>query len=178
MDKRELFTPLVVAGLAVAFIVVSALVYLSRGNPGLVRRKLRLGGMLLAITGAVNGCGTSMCYDVASPNEFALSDIRSDGAVHLDLPGSNKVAGVIYQRQGDRFSFRLLDTQDAVVQKADIPALDGAFDDNMEEFELAIRPDLATGTYKLSFYTAGQGDQDTAKPHYSTYKVEVTNATP
>ena len=83
MDKRELFTPLVIAGLAVAFIVVSALVYLSRGDPGLVRRKLRLGGMLLALTGAVNGCGglTASCYDMAAPNEFSLSDINQDGEV-------------------------------------------------------------------------------------------------
>ena len=180
MDKKELFTPLVIAGLAVAFIVVSALVYLSRGDPGLVRRKLRLGGMLLALTGAVNGCGglTASCYDMAAPNEFSLSDINQDGAVTVDLPADNQVAGVIYQRQGDTFSFRLQDGKEAEVQSADIVALDGAFDENSEEFILAIRPDLDSGTYLLSFYDSHKDKQSQTEPNYMTYKLKVTNAKP
>ena len=180
MDKKEFFTPLVIAGLAVAFIVVSALVYFTRGNPALVQRKLRLGGMLLALTGAVNGCGglTGMCYDVAMSNEFSLSDVGQDGMVAVDLPSNNKVAGSIYQREGETFSFRLLDSQDVEVQRADIAALDGAFDENTEEFELAIRPDLTSGTYEVSFYNSLQGDQSTVEPHYKIYKLEVTNAKP
>jgi len=178
MDKKEFFTPLVLAGLAIAFIVVSALVWLSKGNPGLVRRKLRLGGMLLALTGAVNGCGglTGMCYDVAMSNEFSVSDVEQDGAVHLDLPSNNNVAGTIYQRQGDKFSFRLLDQKEQEVQRADIEALDGKYDENTEEFKLAIKKDLGTGSYSLTFYSAGANDQTSVEPHYNTYKVQVTNA--
>ncbi len=176
MDKRELLTPLIFVGLAVAFAVVSALVYLSRGNPGLVRRKLRLGAALLTLTAAANGCGgTSMCYDVAMSNEFSLTDIGADGAVHLSLPDSNRVAGTIYQRQGDRFSFRLEDEKDAEVQRADIVAQDGAFDESSEEFSLAVRQDLAPGTYRLTFYTAAQGDQATVGPNYSSYELKVTH---
>lgn len=175
MDKRELLTPLVFVGLALAFAVVSALVYLSRGNPGMVRRKLRLGAALLTLTAAANGCGTAMCYDVAMSNEFSLSDIKPDGAVHVSLPDSNQISGTIYQRQGDRFSFQLVDAKEAEVQRADIVAQDGAFDENMEEFMLAIRQDLAAGTYRLRFYVAAKEDQATVEPHYGSYELKVTH---
>ena len=63
--KREWLGPVVVVVLGVAFAAVRALVWLSRGNPRLVQRKLRLGGLLLGWTGAVTGagCENASCYE-------------------------------------------------------------------------------------------------------------------
>ena len=74
--RRELFVPLILAGLTVAFVVVFLLVYMSRGNSTyLIRKKLRIGAFILSLTavGCSDPVGTVTCYTPPPP----FPEIRS-----------------------------------------------------------------------------------------------------
>lgn len=69
--KKELIIPIIIAGLTIAFVVVSALVWLSRGNAGLISKKLKLGALLLTFTSITNfasGQEYVSCY-IGPPRE-------------------------------------------------------------------------------------------------------------
>ena len=59
MFRKESLLPVGLAGLTVLFIIISALVYLSRGNGFLIKQKLKLGALILALTATL--AGTSGC---------------------------------------------------------------------------------------------------------------------
>jgi len=162
MTKRESLIPVVVVGLAIGFVVVSLLVVLTRGNPKWVSKKLRIGAMLLTLTGVATGCGTeTTCYDPLPPeNGFYLDDYVYPGQeVDVDFAQSNVIHGSIDNRSGEAFSFRLVDSADQELQREDILAADGAFDSYTEEFDITLRTDLSTGTYHLFLFATLAADQ-------------------
>ena len=58
MEKNTIFTPAVLIGLAMAFVTVSFLVYVTGGHPALIKKKLKIGAMIIAITSmfSLAGC--------------------------------------------------------------------------------------------------------------------------
>ena len=56
MDQKNLYYYLTLAGISTLFILISVLVFLSRGKPSLIKRKLAIGAILISLTGAVNSC--------------------------------------------------------------------------------------------------------------------------
>lgn len=69
MSKEKLIYPLILLCLVLSFIIISSLVYISNGNPGLIRKKLKIGAMILSLTAIITGgCNLShkpiqaMCY--------------------------------------------------------------------------------------------------------------------
>jgi hypothetical protein len=170
--KRELLTPLIVAGLAVAFVIVSAMVLLTR-NPRWIQRKLRIGALLLGLT-AVVSCGdeTISCYDPVMPNYFQLGE-NYGGIVNVDLSESQTLSGTIHERQGEVFSYRLENAAEEEVARENIAALDGAFDESSEEFEITLPGTLVAGSYHLELFGA---DAD-AQPEYANteFTLEVTD---
>ncbi len=69
MEERAWWTTAAVLAFGLAFAVISALVWASRGRSyPLLKAKLRLGGLLLGLTAVAAGCGEKedsmvMCYD-------------------------------------------------------------------------------------------------------------------
>jgi hypothetical protein len=66
MIKKEIFFPLLAAILGFVFILLSLMVWLNRGkNNGLLKRKLRIGALILALTTAAS-CGSPhvSCYEM------------------------------------------------------------------------------------------------------------------
>ncbi len=163
MIQKESLSPIYLAGLVVAFGVISFLVYLTRGNPALVKKKLKLGGIIIAMTGVISGCGheEAMCY-VPSPasNEFSLSHQHfGDNGLAIDLTQSSTLSGGIDFRSGNEFSYRLTSEVEVEKQRGDIQALDNAFDEDSEEFEINLQTNLESGLYMLNFYEFSQEDQ-------------------
>lgn len=66
---NKVLMPFIVIGLAVAFVAASALVVLTRRNPGVLSRKLRIGGALVAIVATLGGtsCVPSCITCYAAP---------------------------------------------------------------------------------------------------------------
>jgi hypothetical protein len=162
--KKEICLPLVLIGLSAAFIVVSFLVWITRGKDSLLKKKLRIGALILSLSGVGSGCWPVIsCYDGLPADRFVLEGTDVYGEIELDLTVSNILKGKIQQRRGKDYWF-LITGQDSVeIQTGTLEALDGAFNEDTEEFEIAVRSDIPTGGYDLTFYSA---DDDHPQAHF------------
>lgn len=154
--KRELYLPLVLIGLSAAFIVVSFLLWLSRGNDSLLKKKLRIGALIISLSGIALGCWSerdcSTCYLVAQENRFVVEDQHMGGRIVMDMSVTNKLTGLVDNYTSEDFWYLIEDYYDNEIQRGAVEPLDGAYDEWGEEFEILVRIDLATGEYKLEFY--------------------------
>lgn len=170
MSKNQLPIPVLAIGLAAAFLIVSAMVLLTR-HPKWIQRKLRVGALLLSLT-AVASCGeeTITCYDPAMPNYFELEQSYG-GTIAIDLNETQTLSGAIHDREGEAFSYLLSSDSGEEMAREDIAALDGAFDENVEEFEITLPTSLTAGSYTLDLYASAAD----AQPEYasSTFTLEV-----
>lgn len=78
--KKEILIPIAAAGVAIAFIAVCALVLLNPRSRRFVMAKLRLGGLLITLTGTGAACGpfTPTCYDAAMSDDIEITDPEPD----------------------------------------------------------------------------------------------------
>jgi hypothetical protein len=154
--KKEIYIPLILIGLSVAFVVVSFLLWLSRGNDTLLKKKLRIGALIISLSGIALGCWSerdcSSCYLVARENVFIVEDQHMGGRIVLDMSVTNKLTGMVDNFTNDDFWYLIEDYNDNEIQRGTVEPLDGAYDEYQEEFEILVRIDLATGEYKLEFY--------------------------
>ena len=71
--KKEIFIPALLGFLGLGFIIINIIVYFSRGNAWFIKKKLKVGALILTLT-SIAACHTipqPTCYDVAAPsNEF------------------------------------------------------------------------------------------------------------
>jgi len=144
--------------LFLAFGLISLLVILTRQHPFWVKKKLRIGGMILTLGGALFGCkpggtGIVTCYDVAiSDNVTIEQNSGAEPNIVLDRAQADTLSGTILSRQSSAFSFAVADSRDSILQKENIDARDGAFDEASEEFTISIAPGIPVGMYNLRFY--------------------------
>jgi hypothetical protein len=154
--KKELYLPLVLIGLSAAFIAVSFLVWITSGNDSLLKKKLRIGALIISLSGIALGCWSerdcSTCYLVAQENQFIVEDQHMGGRIVLEMSVTNKLTGMVDNYTSDNFWYLIEDYNDNEIQRGTVDPLDGAFDEYSEEFEIPVRIDLATGEYKLEFY--------------------------
>jgi hypothetical protein len=151
--KKELYIPLILIGLSVAFVVVSFLVWITRGNDSLLKKKLRIGGFILLLSGAAVGCKCdSSCYIVARENQFIVEDQYIGGRLALDMSETNKLTGLVSNYTSKNLWYLIEDHNDNEIQRGAVEPLDGAFDEHSEDFEILVRIDIPTGEYKLEFY--------------------------
>lgn len=156
MIRRELWVPLAVVAVTVAFIAVSALVRVSGGNPWLIRRKLRIGALLLGLTWSASGCddeGVVTCYDPIPPEHVELDQqFWGDYGYRLDLAAGHVLTGSVLFRTSEIFSFQLRDATEVEVRRGALSATDGVFDASTEAISLDVGADLPPGSYQLRFY--------------------------
>jgi hypothetical protein len=153
MDNKFL-VPFAVAGLTVAFAVISFLVFISRGkNALLLKKKLRFGALLLILTGAAIGCKQQepFCYSPARLNQFYLQ-YPTEGGLVVNLARNDTLSGTIKERTLNEFSFALILGTDSILQKNNIYPLDGKFDSTTEHFKIVLDGNIPTGYYDLQFY--------------------------
>ena len=184
MLKRHVFIPVVIFFVAAAFISISLLVYFSGGRSSLIRKKLGIGAVLIYLTGLVScdlldgGKPTPTCYvPLPPPNEFHIVEPSpgKDG-IDLDLSEDNLLSGVIEGREGTEFSFRIEDGNAIERQRDDLAALDGAFDEYTEDFEVIVRDDLATGVYFIHFFDASAETQPAdGTPGKASYRLNIVS---
>jgi hypothetical protein len=154
--KKEIYIPLILIGLSVAFVVVSFLLWLSRGNDSLLKKKLRIGALIISLSGVALGCWSerdcSTCYLVAKENLFVVEDQHMGGRIVLDMSVTNKLTGLVSNYTSKNLWYLIEDHNDNEIQRGAVEPLDGAYDQHSEEFEIPVRIDLATGEYELEFY--------------------------
>ncbi len=183
MLKRHVFIPVVITFVATAFIVISFLVFFTRGKPSLIGKKLTIGAFLIYLTGLVScdlidGKKTPTCYvPLPPPNEFHVVEPSPDkNGINIDLTSGNLVRGVIERREGEAFSYRIDDEVALERQRDDLAAADGAFDEYAEDFEVMIREDLPTGMYWIHFFDVDSADQSSdCKQCRASYRLNIMN---
>lgn len=182
MLKKELLLPLAFVALCLAFVCVCALVVVSRNHPFFIRKKLRLGALLLSLSSAAacSGCSggnTIMCYEPAPPADDMRLDLQEeehqDSVITMDLAEDNELLGVINNCTANAYSFLVFDTSDVVVQQEDIIALDGVYDSYSEEFTVTIREDLPAGYYTLSLFAVNAEAIDDIDAWRSQYFLHI-----
>ncbi len=143
MIRKETWLPLAALALSAAFLIVSWLVHLTRGNPWLIKRKLKLGALLLGVNGAAAGCGPDgyvTCYAPAPQNwiHFDAPFATPTGLV-VDLSQGSALTGTIDQPNRSTYGYQLL-FEDEEVQRGELVAIDGAFNEESEAFRLTLDP--------------------------------------
>jgi hypothetical protein len=164
--KKEICLPLVLIGLSAAFIVVSFLVWITRGKDSLLKKKLRIGALILSLSGVGSGCWAVSCYETLPYDYFTLEGMDFNGEIELDLTVSNILRGKIEQRHSQEYWFLIAGQDSAEIQTGTLEALDGAFNENTEEFEIAVRSDIPSGRYELYFYSE---ESDSEQAHFGLY---------
>ncbi len=162
MNRKGIFGFPILAVLAAAFLLVSLLVYLSRGRPGLIRAKLKLGALLLGLTGTLgSGCNTGQvtCY-LPAPQEMMDIEIEvmDDWGVVLDLDQGHQLHASLSFRKHDAFSFRILNEEGIELQRGEILPADGAYDSSSEDCVMEIDENLSLGQHWLDLHTGPPGE--------------------
>jgi len=180
--KKDLLTVLAYAGLSVLFAAICVAVWATGGHHVFVKHKLRIGALMLTLAGtATTGCPVVNCYDYSPPDDDSADDYHNlmaiDGYVNgdmieMDLSAGNTLTGTITSPVGQVFAFGVLDSSD-VVQVAAIESIDGAIDQEVEAFEIAIDPGLASGTYTLVLADVEEAHVADVEPA-ATYQLVIT----
>jgi hypothetical protein len=167
--KRELSVLVPLALLGAAFVLVSLLVTMTRGNSWLVARKLRIGAMIIGLNAAAAGCFPPFvtcydpgptCYDPPAEHVCLIEESEEcmPGEVRLEGDAPIVLVGVVSSRESDAYSFRIVGPDEEVLQRGDALPRDGAFDSSTEEFEITIDPSsLPAGELLLELW-AGSVD--------------------
>lgn len=151
------WTIICIAFVAVAFFFVSLLVIISKRHPLLVKRKLRLGALLISLSGASVGTLTTCCYAPIEPNEIFIdqADINT-GKITINLAENDTLTGRIENREASNFSYAVIDSGRTPVKTDNIVPLDGVFDEETEEFKFGLGQSILLGIYDLCFYSTSK----------------------
>lgn len=170
MSKKELIVPILAATVSLLFTITCLAVFFTKGkSKKWIARKMKIGGLLLSLTvvscnkGADGGDPIPICYDVIAYNTMVVqtNDLNQ---LEINLDTGNIITGNIFAVLGDDFSFSLNDDNETKLQSGPLSALDGAFDENEEEFEIILNQNLNSGDYLLNLYDVSVDDQDISTP--------------
>lgn len=151
--ERKIITGVSCGLLFAAFAVVSVLVIITKRNPYFVAKKLRLGALILSISGASIGCPTTTCYEPVAPNIIQIDQPMSlSDSIVVNKTLSNSIIGKISEREGNLFSYALVDSLDEAIFKDNILPIDSVFDERVEEFKIDLDSAIVPGQYQLRFF--------------------------
>lgn len=154
MKKSMLF--LVVVPLAVGFVVACLWLWLRNGrSPLMTRVKMKLGALLLTITGiaACNGGGGQvMCYETAPLNMVRVNETNDRGSVEFLEGDTFKVTGTILGAQDKAYSYALVDASGNTVVQDVLMKRDSAGMYDNPDFTILFDVTTPSGTYTLEFF--------------------------
>lgn len=131
------------------------MVIITKRHPYFVGKKLRVGALLISLTGISLGCTPiTTCYMPIIGDKISIdqTDLQT-GKIILNRSISDTLSGRIEERKGPTFSYAILDSTRSLKKKDDIFALDGIYDEPGEEFKILVDKSIIPGDYSLRFYT-------------------------
>jgi len=150
--RRYLVIPVILLGLSIVFVVLSIILEISKGNDSILRRKPRIGGLILALQGvAIQGAWPSAsCYERAPPQFVLDSTSPETTTIELDLEETNTIEASIRYGEHEKFTFVILDNKH-VIQWGAVTPSDRRMNSPEETVVMAIDPaKVSSGTtYKL-----------------------------
>jgi len=161
--KREIWIPMAVLGLCLVFALICLGLSLWRRNGWLLKKKLRVGAMLLTLTGFVaTGGPVACCYATAGDDTMVSLEGESwGGEVTLDLQSGTSLEGQIENCHSLDWSY-LLSTPEGTreLQRGDLIPLDGEFEELSEAFRLTLDPGTEPGDYRLCIHQQAAQELD------------------
>lgn len=150
--RKYMVIPIALLGLSIVFFVLSIILEIAKGNDSILRKKLRIGGLILALQGlAVQGAWpSSSCYERAPPEVVVDSASAETTTLAVDLEQSNTIEAKIRYGEHEKFSFIIL-AGDRVVQWGAVTPSDQRMNSPEETVVIAIDPSKVSGgtTYSL-----------------------------
>jgi hypothetical protein len=139
--RKYLVIPIVLLALSTVFVLLSIILAIKKGNHSILRKKLRIGGLILALQGlAVQGAWPGgSCYERGLPKVTVDSASAQANTLEVDLSQSSTVEAKILYGEGFNYTFIVL-ADDRVVQWGAVEPLDGKMDDRTETVIIALDP--------------------------------------
>lgn len=164
MKKTELFIPIILVFLGIAFVAVSLAVYLSDGKSAFwVSRKMRLGALIITLSslGACDGCinPPNTCYEQVATDRFVIESAVND-TVKTKISDSLSFNARVSFPQSQEYSFSVVNSAGVIVLREDLFSLDSTIDSTSENFRIKINKKLNKGAYKIQIYPVSQNNQD------------------
>ena len=135
-------------GVAVAFGVVSIIVIATKGKSNyFIAKKLKLGAVIIGLTGTLSGCVPPTCYAPISGSEIYLEEIIQTDKIVL--------SGTILRKFEEfDFSYRVVNEKNLneVIASGEIKPLDGELNSEEEKFEIKLNKELLNGRCRIIFY--------------------------
>lgn len=158
METKKWIAPFALAGLFTAFAVVCLLLAFKKGKrEKWIARKMKLGAMIIAISGIAAGCTPESvinCYDPVAENIFSFdkTDSADYRVIIANFPADTVVTGKIYSRTYNEYTFEILKADSQSVQKGNLIPTDGSFNDSDESFKINLNTQIDTGKYFLNIF--------------------------
>ena len=116
-----------------------------------------------------------MCYSPPPMNFVAVSNEHfQDNIVTVEIEKDCIVEARVDVPKSEKFSFRITDLNEKLIQSGEITADDGKFDSHSEKIKIEIKKDIPKGKYKLYFYAVELKEiKEDALMHCSYYDLVI-----
>jgi hypothetical protein len=177
---RKLLAIVTLLALFCAFGVVSFLVIISRRHPVFIEKKLRIGAIILSLSGFAAGCGGGIgptCYSPAAPENEIVFDLAmgSSGELVVPVSSADTLTGTIRFRTNDAFSVVIKDGSGAIVGKNNFFPVDGAFDGSPELFRIVFDTSPGSGVYSMELFSCPADSITASTPVQRQFTLMVTD---
>jgi hypothetical protein len=178
--ERKIIAGIVICGVAVAFIVISALVILTGRNAYFVKKKLAVGAILLSLSAIMSGCKGpgpvgSSCYVSPYYEERVTFDVVKNNQIVLDRKVTDTIHCTITESTSGKYSIMILDSINTVVKKETV------YSDTTWKFlnniYIAIVFDriIPNGTYSLRLFNQDADSVKSGDDYQYIYTLKIVN---
>jgi hypothetical protein len=169
--KKELFLPLIIFALTLVFAVICLMVYLSKGNAYWIKRKLKIGALLLTFSWFANSCEKNpfgnTCYDPMPAENSIWIDKGGDSLIYAI---SDSMFIQITNPSYPFFSFDIYDFEANLLESGLLTKRDSLPYDTY--YFIIFDKDYKAGDYKINFY--GESENSiTKKIKINTFEFKI-----
>jgi hypothetical protein len=182
--KKEMIAVSVLGLIFVVLGVISLLVILSRGNPSIVRQKIKIGALILTITSLLAGCGSPNnnvvhvdCYakPVEADQMSLVCNHYKDGRYIFHITTGDTIRVNVSNRQGTQFSYGIIDSTGKLAHMGVFISCDGEFNSQWEELSAPLNMPLPEGKYTLAVYNTNILKLPGENNRKATYPIVIKN---
>ncbi len=175
--NRKIIAGVTLGMLVIAFGAVSLLVFLSKRHPFFVEKKLKLGALLLSLSGVAAGCGLgcTSCYVPVPVNQITIDFDHYDNSTgKCTIALTDTITGAISYRCDTALSYMITDYSGSVFHKDDIIPADGIFDESIEEFAIVLPESISPGSYQLAIAPVPKDSIETSEYYRQSFDLTIT----
>lgn len=175
MNKENIISPIILAGIFIAFVIVSLLLWAWGNNKRMVSSKLKLGAAILTLTTLIttNSYSQKTCYKPAYPDEIININKRNEENT-IELKSNDKyITGSILNLRSTRYFYAIVDDDLGVMKEGEVKANDGEFDEDKESFKIDV-DSVTIGKYKLKIYRSEENKNNGQADYVFDLKISAT----